>query len=213
MKNGHAFVRINTILIPDDGIQGQLVKLAEKIIGDQKDIFHIDNKKYFAHITLFSPEYPVDNLEKVISKVEQISKQINEIVLEFEGFNTDLGYVGLEFKNSKQVENLHKLVLKELNSLREGRIRDKYVSEMAEGKYSNQEVNHIKRYGYHNVLESFHPHLTLARFETEELAQDIKSNMEEKLSFSEITFPYLAISEMGPNGTCTKILRKYSLLK
>ena len=200
-------------MIPEGSIQRKLIALARKISIEQKELFYIDNKNFYAHITLYSPEYPKSNFEKVAKKVEEFSKNTNRIILDSEGFNTGWGYVGLDFKKSDQVDNLHKLALKELNPLREGRIRNKYENEIKEGKYPPIEVDYIKKYGYHNVLESFHPHLTLARFETEEIAQSIKGGLGTELLPSEITFTYLAISEMGPNGTCTKILKKFKLKK
>ena len=209
----NSYIRINTILIPEGGIQKKLIKIARKIVKGQKEIFYIDNKNFYTHITLYSPEYPKSNFEKVAKKVEEFSKNTNRIILDSEGFNTGWGYIGLGFKKSDQIDNLHKRILKELNPLREGRIRDKYESEIKESKYPPIEVDYIKKYDYHNVLGSFHPHPTLARFETEEIAQSIKGGLDPELLSSEITFPYLAISEMGPNGTCTKILKKFKLKK
>ena len=209
----HKFIRINTILIPQDDIQDQLVKLAKKITRGKKELFRIDNKNFFAHITLYSPEYPTCNLEKVTSKVKEISENKSKIVLEFDDFYTGWGFVGLGFKKNAWVDNLQKVILKELNPLREERIREKYDSEIIEGKYSKEEVNYIMKYGYNNVLNSFHPHLTLARFGSEDVAQGVKNNIKKNILPSKIAFPYLAISEMRPNGTCTKVLKKFKLYK
>ncbi len=207
------FIRLNTVLIPEDKVQDNLVKLAKKIGINEKCLFHIDNNKFFSHITLYSPEYPTSNFEKVVTCVREISKRTEKTVLEFDGFVAKYGYLVMGFKKSKAINNLHKLVLQKLNPLREGRIREKYEKEIKDGKYTKEEVNNIKKYSYHHVLESYYPHLTLARFETDEIAQKVKSKLLEKIIPRNITFPYIAVSEMGSNGTCTNILQKFELRK
>lgn len=210
-KSCEMFIRLNTVLVPEDKVQNSLVELAKRAGKNKACLFHTDNRKNFPHITLYAPEYPKNNFTKVINKLEDISKKTKEVVLEFDNFVAKYGYLIISFKESKAINNLHKLVLQKLNHLREGRIREKYEKEIKNGKYTKDEVNNIQNYSYHHVLETYNPHLTLARFENNELAQKAASKLEKELISCKITFPFLAISEMGPHGTCTKILKRFKL--
>ena len=206
------FTRLNTILIPEENAQNSILKLASRIFDGKEELFHIDNKTYYAHITLYSPEYPTHNVDKVFAAVQAMSNATKPLTLDFNDFHTGGGYLGLDFIKDKPIDRLHKMVLEKLNPLREGRIRDKYADEIKEGKYSPDEVKYIKKFGYHYVLNSYHSHLSLGRFSSEEIAVQVKSGLTKDLVPPQIIFSHIAVSEMGPNGTCTKILKKYQLL-
>lgn len=205
------FIRLNTILIPQDEVQDNLVKLAKEAGKNKGCLFYIDNKRFFSHITLYSPEYPKSNLKEVLTSVENISKNTKEIILEFDDLVAKYGYLVVGFKKSYAINNLHRKVLQKLNPLREGRIREKYKQEIEDGKYTKEEVENIQNYSYHHVLESYYPHLTLARFENNDIAEKAINKLKKGSIPKKIMFPYLAVSEMGPHGTCTKVLKKNEL--
>jgi len=206
------YTRLNTILLPEDTSLGLILKTAHQIFsGRPQELFHIDNRDYFAHLTLYSPEYPSKNLAQVSREVEKISRDLSPITLNFQDLFTGWGFVGLDYTKDRTVDSLHHRVLNALNPLRDGHLREKYAAGLKQNKYPSQEANYIRQYGYPNILSNFHPHITLGKFSGEDLAIRAKELFDTALIPTYITFSQLAVSEMGPYGTCTKILSKFSL--
>lgn len=205
-----SFIRLNTIFVPGKDLTKKVLDIATLLTKKEGEIFHIDNKHFFAHLTIYSPEYPIENLNKILHEVREIAGKSVPIRLEFERFHSGWGYVGIEFKKNLQIEKLHAQIVETLNPLRNGYTREKYTNEIADGKYSQEQVVYIKRYGYHNLFKSYQPHLTLGRFASEELASRIVKSLGD-LQIVESMCEALAVCEMGENGTCTKILGEFKM--
>jgi 2'-5' RNA ligase len=205
------FRRLNTIFIPDENFQKQVLALAAKIFKDKEEIFHIDNKSYFVHLTIYSPEYPLTNIREVISRVNEIAKGIEKFKLLFGDFSRVDGYVGINFRKTEEVTGIHKKILRKLNPLREGRIREKYPDLIKKGVYPPEQVKLINEYGYDKVLDFYEPHLTLGRFVNDEDATRALRELKNSVKLDKVLITKIGVSEMGPNGTCIKIGKAFNL--
>ncbi len=203
------FIRLNTVFLPDDRLNSLVLELAEQITRGKDEIFHIDNQKYFAHLTIYAPEYPLKNYYHILSVVDDFAKNFRPTQLIFDSFYVGWRYVGIIFKKTAEIEHLHETLLESLNPLREGRVRDSYQSEIAAGKFSPDQVTNIANYGYHNVLLAFEPHLTLARFTNETDALELAKKLNQTIKIPLTETSKLGVCEMGPNGTCTKIVQEF----
>lgn len=205
----HKYIRLNTILIPPADLKSQALELAAKIAKDRETVFSVDDKNYLPHLTLYSPEYPTKNRAKVYQSVAAAVVNTKPIELVFESFYQSWGYVGLGFKKTPEIEDIHKRILEALNPLREGHQREKYTKEVSEGNYPSGQIKYIEQYGYHNILDAYEPHLTIARFKDQTISEKIVDDLKRDLSVPTSFANKLAVSEMGSDGTCTKILKTF----
>lgn len=205
------FKRLNTIFIPDENFQKQVLALAVKVFKDKEEIFHIDNKDYFVHLTIYSPEYPLANVRKVIVEVGKIAKGARKFELTFGNFVWVGGYVGINFRKTEGVTGIHNKILKKLNPLREGRLREKYPELIKKGIYPPEQVKLINEYGYDKVLDFYEPHLTLGRFVNDEDARKASEELKNLVKLDKVLITKIGVSEMGPSGTCIKIIKTFNL--
>jgi 2'-5' RNA ligase len=204
------FIELRTVLLPGTELSARALEIAGEITVGQNVLFRLDNQNFFAHLTLHNLEYPEKNLTKVLQATEEIAKATPAPRLVYKGFSDGFGYVGLAFEKSAELETLHEKFLEAMNPLREGHLRAKYETGIAAGKYNLTQREHIRKYGYHNVLEDFQPHLTLTRFADEAEATRIARDL--NTAGAEIAATpagSLAVCLTGPNGTCVKILKAF----
>jgi 2'-5' RNA ligase len=205
------YKRLNIIFIPDKNFQEHSFGLA-KLVGESgRTTFRIDNKKYFAHITIYSPEFPEENISEVIKKVRDLSIGFKKFKLPIAGLDARDGFVAVKFKKTITIAKIHRTIVQKLNPFRRGRIRQKYAAEIKKRKRRNEEVRMIKRYGYPYVLKLYRPHLSLARLVSQESAAAVirKVNIPSSLRIAKIV--KIGIAEPGQNGTCANIIQEYKL--
>jgi len=196
-------VRLNTILYPNKEDCDYFVKMANssKKFGDT--YVALDNVNFFPHITLYFPEYPIDVLDKVLEHVKKIANTTNAVTLTLESVTGDIdGGIFVNYKISKEALDLKKKVIKELNPLRDGIIRDKYKDSLDKD---------TQKYGY--PINKYHfPHITLTVF-VDKIAQD-KFLKESMFDFQkEILIDKIAVCRMGEYGTCIEIVDSFELQK
>lgn len=202
------FIRINIAFKPP-------IEVAELVAGISKDIsrraetyFVIDNQNYFPHITIYSPEYPDHNFEKIVETVENIAKGFSPPKFIFREIKAGQGFVTLDLDYSEEMKRIHETIVENLNPLRENHIRQKYTDSYMM-KFSEEKKENIRKYGYPDSMAFYHPHMSLARLKDESLAEKVAR---------EITWPVkdfevekLAAYKMGNHGTCIELAREFTL--
>jgi 2'-5' RNA ligase len=210
-ENNMKYKRLNIILIVDSKSRKMVLNLASSMGIKDGQVFYIDDRKYFAHITVYSPEFSEKNIPKIIEAVKKISERISKFDLPVMGFSAEDRSVIIDFEKTDKMVKIHETILNALNQFRNGKIQEKYFSRIKEGKYSKEQVEMIQKYGYPNVLELYHPHLTLGRFTSQEIAEKVARNLDSGNDLKIIRIIGIGISEMGPNGTCTNIIKEFDL--
>ena len=205
------YKRLNIILIVDNKPRKKALNLASSVGMGDEQVFHIDDKKYFAHITIYSPEFSEKNIPKIIEMVEKISGGISKFDLPAVGLSAEDKSVIIDFEKTDKVVKIHETVVSALNQFRNGKIQEKYFSRIKEGKYSKEQVEMIQKYGYPNVLKLYRPHLTLGRLTSQEIAEKVARNLSGDNELKAAKIIKIGISEMGSNGTCTDIIKEFNL--
>jgi len=203
--------RLNIILIVNNKSRKKVLNLASSIGVGKKEVFHIDDKNYFTHITVYSPEFPEKSTPKAIKAIEKISEEMNKFDLPVLGLNAEDGFVRINFGKIDKVVKIHETVANALNQFRNGKIREKYLNEIKEEKYSKEQVEMIQKYGCPNVLKLYRPHLTLGRLTSQEVAERVVGNLNSSNDLKTVKIMGIGISEMGSNGTCTNIIKEFNL--
>jgi len=205
------YKRLNVIFMVDDESRKKVLNLANKIGVGREEIFHIDDKNYFAHITVYSPEFSKKNIPKIIETVEKMSKETGKLGLSIVRFSGEDGSVIIELEKTSRMKKIHETVVGALNHFRNGKIREKYLNRIKEKKYGKEQVEMIEKYGYPNVLKLYRPHLTLGRLISQEVAARVVANLNSSNTLKAIEIVKMGISEMGSNGTCTNIIKEFDL--
>jgi len=195
----------NVAIYPPAEISKRVIAISKKL-KNKNGLFVLDGKNYFPHITLYMTEFPLKNMVKIKKLLKQFAVKTKPFEISSSKYrqNTD-GYIDIDYKKSKNINEFQKKIIKLLNPLREGQIREKdkaRISEMTKAEQKN-----LKLYGYRSVGDKFFPHLTfskLEKFDKSALLNIDKSNFSFKVN--KIGFFYL-----GDYGTCHKLIEIFDL--
>jgi 2'-5' RNA ligase len=185
------------------------IKLSKEISQKYEVFFVLDGINFYPHITIYSPEYPEDNLDKVLNAVEETTKDIEKIKFVFKKIKPHQGFIVIYFELSLEIKKIHEEIVLKLSPLREGRIRDKYKADDFKMTFSPKEQKYIAKYGYANAMELYDPHSTTIRLKDELLAEKVAENLE--WDIPEFIIDKIGIYRTGGHGTCIELVKEFSL--
>lgn len=128
--------RFNIALIPDKEAFEYAVKASNILSKLEKYHYILDGENFFPHITLYSPEFPYRNLDKIIKELRNISKSFEPIEIKFSEVKSIRNYAGVDIQKNISIYSLHEKIVDKLNPLREGILRDKYKNKDVLETYS-----------------------------------------------------------------------------
>lgn len=132
-------------------------KLANKALVGQ---YH----NYDPHITLYLARYTPARYSKLVKYFTTSRPQACQVTFgQIQRWSSwrDWPFFILPVVRSPQLYQLHRVVLRPANQLRGNLIRSKDRKRILSGQHSRRTTNLIERYGYYQVLDGFHPHLSL----------------------------------------------------
>lgn len=193
-----------TLKIPTQ-TKGAIIKLSREIAEKYATDIVLNNENCFPHITIYSPEFPEKNLDKIINKTNDIAQGTYKFKLKFIGFSEGIGYLMLDWKNTPALQNLQRQVVEGLNPLREGMLRDKYKDKKFLNSLTSEEKENITKFGHQRLFGSYQPHLTVTKY------SDDKARGFHGFSWNikELEVCGIEIYEAGGNGTCVKLLKSF----
>ncbi len=204
------FIRLNIAFVLPDEVSELAIKLSQGISKEYETYFALDGENYFPHVTIYSPEFPKKNIHEIFRKLEDLVHSSPGLsFFPFVFFAEEKGFVDIEIENTIELYEFQKRVVEELNGFREGHLRDKYRNGEYLSKLSDDEKRNVEKYGYPLVMNLFRPHITLSRLVDESKNKEIVSNLNVQLNPFEVE--EIGIFEMGKNGTCTNLVRKFKL--
>jgi 2'-5' RNA ligase len=201
------FIGIGVAFVPPESAKDLAVKLSAEISQKSEAYFVLDGKNFYPHITIYAPEFPAKNLDKVLFSIEELSKQISSVRFSFTKMMPEFGWIGVESKLSEEIKNIHIKIVQLLNPLHEGHLREKYLSETND--IANGEQDNIKLYGHPHVIDLYRPHLTLIRLKDKKAAEKIAGEIDWPLK--EFTLDKIGVFKMGDHGTCVELIKEFNL--
>lgn len=118
----------------------------------------------------------------------------------------------VSFRKSKEIDKLHRLIIKKLNPLREGHIREIYKDPDYIKRFSKGKRSLIKKIlfevGYPRALDAYDPHISITRFGSPIWRKDIELP---RFNFRRMWIKEIGIFTMGEYGTCRKLIHKFTL--
>ncbi len=207
--NGNKFIRLNIAFKLPKNVAERAIGLSREISKNNEAFFVLDGIQFYPHITIYSPEYPEKNLDKMLERVAEIANTTEKVNLTLKGISSGQGFISIKFDYTQEVKKIHEGIVLELNSLREGHIREKYTDDYKMSFTQKQQEN-IKKYGYPDSMSLYFPHLTIIRLKDESLAKTISEEI--KWDVPEFTVEKIAIYKMGEHGTCRELAKEISLI-
>ena len=195
----------NVVIYPPTGISKKAISISKKL-KKKGGLFVLDGINYFPHITVYMTEFPLKNVAKIRKLLKQFAAKTKPFEIRSLKYrhNKD-GSMDVIYQRSRNVDGLQKKIIKLLNPLREGLVREKEKGRVS--KMTKDEQKNLKLYGYRSVGAEFFPHLTFTKLE--KLDKSALVNIS-KLNFSfevgKIGFFYL-----GDYGTCRKLVETFDL--
>ena len=202
-------IRLNTIIFPPQHIREEAMELSKKAASFAPTHFILNDRSYFAHSTLYSPEYPLDRIDEVIESIRALSNSFKPQQMNFDAISsTSTGGIAVEYTLSRNVKRLRENVIHTLNPIRNDVVRKKYIHFETDNTLDSSQKESVRLYGY--PINDYHfPHITISHFKEKKMAQKFLAEYDNALS------PFLAdkiaVCEMGLHGTCTKILGVFNL--
>lgn len=207
--NANKFTRLNITFKLPESVAEKAISLSRKISKNNETIFVLDGIQFHPHITIYSPEYPEKNLDKVLEKVAEIASNTEKVNLVSKGISSDQGFISVEFNYTPELKEIHEESVLKLNSLREGHIREKYTADNYKMRFTLKQQESIKKYGYPDSMSLYFPHLTVIRLKDELLAKNISEQI--RWDIPEFTADKIAVYKMGEHGTCRELVKKFNL--
>jgi len=200
------FIRLNVVFKLPKSVAKKAISLSREISKNNEALFVLDGIRFHPHITIYSPEYPAKNLDKILQKVEEIVNKTKKPTLVFKKTDAHKGFIGIEFNCLTEIKKIHEMIVAELNPLREGHIREKYTNNDYKVGLVPEQQENIKKYGYPDSMSLYIPHLTIIRLKDESLAETILKEV--RWGIPEFTVNKIAVYKMGKHGTCRELVKE-----
>lgn len=194
----------NVVLLPSKSLADKAIEISATMRSDET-LFTLKDGSFYPHLSLYMLELRVGDYQKVQEALQSISATQSLQDLIAIKYDQKMGYLDAEYAVTTGLLKLQDLIIDVLNPVRNG-LREKDKLRMVQADGIKRE--YFEKYGYPNVKELFRPHVTLTRFNHENLFDT--TTLPEVSAFSG-KFDRLGFFESGDNGTCVRLLSSYNL--
>ncbi len=195
----------NIAIYPPAGIRKKAIAISKQLT-DAGGLFSLGEKTFIPHLTIYLLDLPAKNEKKAKKILKELAKELEPTKLTSLRYrNSGGGYTDFVYKRDKAVADLQIKVIKVINPLREGIIRDKYKSILK--TLPERTRGNIKKFGFSDVGTEYHPHLTFTRFPNNGKV-NLKKIPKREFSF---TANEIGFYHRGDHGTCRKLIAKFHI--
>jgi len=194
------FVRLNIAFKLPREVAEKVINLSQELSNNHKAYFVFDGKTILPHITIYSPEYPAVNYDKVLNGVKDLTNEFGNIKLTYDKIINTEGFIGVKFVLSPEIIEMHEKIIAKFNPLRESHYKKKYDTPAYKMKISAQKEENINNYGYPDVMSLYNPHLTIIRLEDKIKADELANEL--NWGLDSFTADTIAVYKMAEHGTC-----------
>lgn len=195
----------DVVILPSDELAQRIIALSKKL-QTHNSLFTLDGQNFYPHSTLYMTQLKLESLDEISALLADIAANLPPFDLTATNYAQAKGYLDLEYRHTKTLDQLQMAVIEAVNPLRDG-IREKDQTKMLEAVGFARD--NFEKYGYQYVGKLFRPHSTITRFENDKVI-DTKA-LPDHSQFSG-QFVKLGLFEMGDNGTCVRELVAFKLM-
>jgi 2'-5' RNA ligase len=207
-------IRLQIAVLLEEPAMSSIVELNHLARLQEASEFIIDGRNFFPHITIYPPLFPTKNIDEIRQRLRSLAKNFEHFSIRLDQVFSADGYLMLAYKHSEALYDLHKKVINELNPLREGILRAKYQSPEYMNTIPADQQELVMNYGYQYVLQYFHPHITIVKYDDQVQAEKLMSVIkgENRLAdLKNVQINNVVLFEAGENAKCIKLIEKFAL--
>jgi hypothetical protein len=197
-------INCNIVLLPESELATKAIRTSGELTPMNTD-FTLGLDTYVPHVSLYMLRLKTEDLPKVEERLAGIAAHTPALRLEADHYSQAEGYIGANYTRTADIDTLQKTVVEAINPLRDG-LRPNAAARLPQA--TGPVRRNLEQFGYRSVGELFRPHLTFTRF-TNRLPIPLE-DMGAPTAFSG-RYPKLALCEMGPSGTCIRIIQEFPL--
>lgn len=199
---------LNVVVRPSEEIRQQTIQWSRDIAKNFKCNYTLDDKTCFVHLTIYQAEYPTKNRNSVEKELAELARCIKPFTVNFAAF---MPYIGFVFYNATlpnpPLLQLHQLLVKKLDPLREGAINKMFESMLKLKEVPEAKKRKIITFGSPNVHDTYNPHITITRLTQQKEATDAIQLL--KFKPFHFTAQELYLAECGDDGRCPRFLTSF----
>ncbi len=163
-------------------------------------------KDFYPHLNIYDLSVPKDNLKAIIKKLKAFVSAQKSFKIKIGKINSfSFGIIFLEVNKSKQLELLHKNIVKEVAVLKGECIDKDYLS--PNRKYTKRQKELLIAYGNPFVFDQFQPHITIGNIFDKNQLKSICKELNSQLKFQEFVIDSIHITIENNGSKTTKKIK------
>lgn len=177
------------------------------------DTHFVLNSGALPHLSVYQAAYPAENLAAVEANVRAVARSSVPFEIHMNGLGNFWGtFVFWEAVKSPKLTALHLQLVARLNPLRCGRLLRIHQDILNDQKVPAPLRKSIEEYGNPLAGGQERPHVTLTSFKSVRVIPRIRGELGAWTPPATVmAVTYLAVAEVGPHGTCPRVLCTYPL--
>lgn len=197
----------NIVALFDDALTKEFINLSKRIDKKLPSAIILNTFDTIPHMTVYTTNFPEQNEEKVIKKLQEITTNIPSFPLTFSTPVVDMLGVWINADVTPQLQHVHNTIVDGLNDLRDGLYDEKELVAIGDNV---QRQESLMKYGMWAAKELYIPHITLSRPVDSDRLEEALAVLPAKTDYKTL-LKEIAYVERGPHGTCKKVLQKFPL--
>lgn len=197
----------NIVILFDERFTQEFIHLSTQLNKQVPSDIVLNMTDQLPHMTIYTTNFPEKNEEKVIQKLQEITKNMHAFPVVFSHPVVDMLGVWINADLTPELKSVHNTIVESLNDLREGLYDEKELAAIGDNEERKQS---LLTYGMWAAKDIYVPHVTLSRpkdpSRLAEALQLLPQHMHVGTMIKEIAYV-----ERGPHGTCKKILKRFPL--
>lgn len=193
------------VLLPNETLAEQAVSVSRDLQRPDT-VFTLEDGKFYPHLSLYMVRLKQSDIKNAADTLGKIATAYKTFSLQATHYDQERAYVVVDYETLPELHALQRAVLEAVNPMRDGIMEKDWVRALEATGLAKQNYD---TYGYKYVGDLFKPHITLTRFENEELIDE--SVLPNPSVFSG-QFTRLALCELGVSNTCVRKLAEFPLL-
>ena len=192
-----AKIACDVVLLPGQDVTQTAINLSSNlaVLGT---LFTLKIGQFSPHISVYMLQLDEDDLSEVERRLTSLATATSPLCLDAVKYNQVERYFDVEYTKNDDLTNLQNQVIESLNPIRAG-LRANDQARLADT--SGLALTNLQRYGWRSVGDLYRPHLTITRFCDDQTYPT--SGLPNIVEFNS-KFSYLALFEMGENGTAAR---------
>jgi hypothetical protein len=202
----------NVVILPSQSVTAMATRWSEELQRFGKTHFVLFSNA-FPHASLYQAAYPPANLSFLVAVVRHIAHETAPLVVRMNSFGVfGKTWIFWDAVKSAALTRLHHRLVSGLNPLREGRLLPVQADLLKDMSMPEENRESLQTYGNPLCELCERPHITLTRFvDAAAVPGALDYLRTQSPPGATIAVDRIFLSDVGPHGTCPRVLEEFRL--